>query len=356
MFNINDLNDLPQGVMELIDFDKGDYMPNKSRDFIYKGIWFHTSVSNGGWYCILMEIPVEIFDTLFYDNENNTANKEFRQLVDWRYACVFGCEVVVDISIDNPIPVVRRVWLEFNGLDDKPMTWNEYETIYNTSTEDPGLSEYYSNIRKMFELRSQRFEEYVSTFPPGREPRVNVWDMKSIINEGVRLIDKIIAYAICHGIDCDPDSGVKTPEITSFSGKYQFLSNFYPCTIQMNILGETFVFMNAEAAFQAHKCVNPDEIKQFTEMTGKQAKRAGRKVKLRSDWENVKDKIMEDVVNAKFDQNSDLREKLVATNNRPLIEGNTWNDRYWGVCKGRGQNKLGDILMKCRSNYKHFTN
>ena len=31
------------------------------------------------------------------------------------------------------------------------------------------------------------------------------------------------------------------------------------------------------------------------------------------------------------------------------IEGNTWNDTFWGVCNGQGQNWLGKILMLVRS-------
>jgi predicted NAD-dependent protein-ADP-ribosyltransferase YbiA (DUF1768 family) len=34
------------------------------------------------------------------------------------------------------------------------------------------------------------------------------------------------------------------------------------------------------------------------------------------------------------------------------VEGNSWGDTYWGVCKGKGQNKLGHILMQVRSTFK----
>ena len=40
---------------------------------------------------------------------------------------------------------------------------------------------------------------------------------------------------------------------------------------------------------------------------------------------------------------------LIQTGDSVLIEGNTWGDRVWGVCNGVGENRLGRILMKIRS-------
>ena len=58
---------------------------------------------------------------------------------------------------------------------------------------------------------------------------------------------------------------------------------------------------------------------------------------------------MFDIVYYKFIQNPKLAEQLVATGDEELIEGNDWNDRYWGVCRGVGQNKLGQTLQRIRS-------
>ena len=68
---------------------------------------------------------------------------------------------------------------------------------------------------------------------------------------------------------------------------------------------------------------------------------------LRSDWEDVKFDVMKEIVILKF-INPNLKEKLLATKDAELIEGNTWNDRCWGVCDGVGQNNLGRILMEVR--------
>ena len=178
-----------------------------------------------------------------------------------------------------------------------------------------------------------------------------MWNTESLINEAVRIIDDILKYANIKGKEYKLTVDEEGP-ITSFKGEYAFLSNFYPCKICLDVFQNSYIFQNSEAAFQAFKCNYPDDMEQFADMNGQQAKRVGRKVKLRSDWEYIKDSIMEYVVFTKFYQNKDLCDKLLATGNRELIEGNTWNDTYWGVCNGKGQNKLGKILMKVRDDCK----
>ena len=131
--------------------------------------------------------------------------------------------------------------------------------------------------------------------------------------------------------------------IDNFRGKYFFLSNFFPS----NILYQGVLYHNAEAAFHAQK--DPSRREEFSRLNPSEAKRLGRRVKLRSDWEQVKDDIMYDVVNCKFTQNKKLAEQLIATGEEDLIEENDWGDRYWGVCRGVGKNKLGQILKRVRS-------
>ena len=89
---------------------------------------------------------------------------------------------------------------------------------------------------------------------------------------------------------------------------------------------------------------------QFATHRSNEAKRLGRHVQLRPNWENVKLPIMEDIVRAKFTQNEDLKELLLATGDLVLEEGNTWHDTFWGVdAKTReGTNHLGRILMRVR--------
>jgi hypothetical protein len=63
---------------------------------------------------------------------------------------------------------------------------------------------------------------------------------------------------------------------------------------------------------------------------------------------------MEDLVRQKFTRHPDLKEKLLATGNRPLYEGNTWRDHFWGVSSKtlKGQNHLGKILMRVREDLR----
>lgn len=131
--------------------------------------------------------------------------------------------------------------------------------------------------------------------------------------------------------------------IDSFSGKYDFLSNFHMCAVEYDGLA----FTNAEAAFQSAKSTDLETRKQFCNLPPAQAKRLGRTVQLKKDWERVKDQIMYDVLRAKFSDKK-LCLLLLCTGDKELVEGNWWGDTYWGVCRGKGLNKLGKLLMQVR--------
>lgn len=150
------------------------------------------------------------------------------------------------------------------------------------------------------------------------------------------------------------------PMINLFEDEFEFLSNFY----LHEIMYEDQVFPCTESAYQAAKTlnkearvrftttpgINPVTKKEYAVLTAGLAKKHGRKLVMREDWEQVKLSIMEMVLRAKF-SNPELRAKLIATGNHELIEGNWWNDTEWGVCRGVGKNKLGKLLMKLRDEY-----
>ena len=132
--------------------------------------------------------------------------------------------------------------------------------------------------------------------------------------------------------------------IRQFKGEYAFLNNFYEIAVEYR--GR--IYPNNEAAFQAQKICD-EKIKQKFESCGPiEARNLGKTIPLRKDWETVKDQIMYEICLAKFTQHPDLMDALVYTGNRPLEEGNHWNDQYWGTVNGIGENKLGKILMKIR--------
>ena len=134
-------------------------------------------------------------------------------------------------------------------------------------------------------------------------------------------------------------------EIAGFRGTYRFLSNFYPCTIYVAGLP----YPSLEHAYQASKTGDPKAREKIRQCFGPgQAKRAGRDIKLIFNWDDIKEEVMLDLVRQKFKQR-DLRDKLLDTYPCQLLETNTWGDRFWGICEGTGENKLGLILMKVRA-------
>lgn len=142
------------------------------------------------------------------------------------------------------------------------------------------------------------------------------------------------------------NGGVRKMTINEFRGEYFFLSNFYEAPVEYRGLR----YGSNEAAFQAQKCMTEAEKEMFTQLRPSDAKKKGRRVQLRPDWEKVKVGIMREIVRAKFAQNEGLRALLLATGDAVLEEGNTWNDTFWGIHlkNGQGQNHLGRILMQVR--------
>ena len=134
--------------------------------------------------------------------------------------------------------------------------------------------------------------------------------------------------------------------IELFRGTYRFLSNFHPSRLRWR--GRWW--STVEHAYQASKSDDPGE-QEAIRMAGSPglAKRMGRRVRMRTGFETEKFAIMEELVEAKFRHNDDLRRALLATGDRDLIEGNQHNDRIWGVVNGVGQNHLGKILMRVRA-------
>ena len=133
--------------------------------------------------------------------------------------------------------------------------------------------------------------------------------------------------------------------INEFKGKYYFLSNFYNAPV----IYDGVTYQNNEAAFQSAKVLDKSIRETFSTLDPSSAKRKGRHVQLRSDWEEIKSGVMYEICLAKFSQNNELKNKLLATGEEYLEEGNTWGDTVWGVCNGVGENRLGKILMRVRS-------
>jgi hypothetical protein len=141
------------------------------------------------------------------------------------------------------------------------------------------------------------------------------------------------------------------PPILTFDGEYRFLSNFYPASF----VWQDNLWLTSEHAYQAAKCIDPAERTLILNLpTAVATKRAGKLVKMRPDWDEVKVDLMLEIVFEKFNQNPELKAKLLATGSARIEEGNTWRDTTWGICppgSNKGQNHLGRILMDLRAGW-----
>lgn len=136
-------------------------------------------------------------------------------------------------------------------------------------------------------------------------------------------------------------------DILEFKGDDRYLSNFFIASFVWN----GTLWAHSEAAYQAAKAITREDYESFISMKPGDAKRHGALITMRSDWEEVKYDIMRDIVYEKFNQNPELKAKLLATGHAHLEEGNNHRDQIWGVCppgSGQGRNYLGKILMSVR--------
>lgn len=147
--------------------------------------------------------------------------------------------------------------------------------------------------------------------------------------------------------------------ICRFEGKYDFLSNFHHQEVPIYFDGSKIPFYSVEAAFQCAKYAGPhmEDIRNiFANLTPDKAKHLGRALKLRPDWDEIKVDVMRDLLERKFSIDI-YRDKLLATGDAQLIEGNTWHDTFWGMCgcdKHRcGQNQLGKLLVEIRKKLRN---
>lgn len=147
-------------------------------------------------------------------------------------------------------------------------------------------------------------------------------------------------------------------KIEKFDGQYAFLSNFYDSPLPT--AGGTIIYPTVEHYFQAMKTENPEEREKIRlAATPGKAKRLGRNVNLRADWEEIKQSVMKYALIKKFNHNPELKSLLLETGDAELVEGNDWHDNYWGNCSCAkcvnipGANHLGKLLMEIREDYKH---
>jgi ribA/ribD-fused uncharacterized protein len=142
-------------------------------------------------------------------------------------------------------------------------------------------------------------------------------------------------------------------QILGFFGDYRFLSNYHQCPVYF----EGLLYPSTENAYMAAKTLDINQRREFQTIDPKEAKKLGRKISLRADWEDVKFDVMLSVCFDKFWRNKTIRKKLIDTGSAHLEETNHWGDTIWGTNESReGQNNLGLILMDIRSLFNNRMN
>lgn len=134
-----------------------------------------------------------------------------------------------------------------------------------------------------------------------------------------------------------------------FTTTYEPLSNW--SAHQVRIWGH--LFPTAEHAFHYRKFIDTAHklaekiLKAPSPWAAMQIERANKSLR-RPDWQDVKVEVMKEIIIAKMDQNKDAQECLLKTGSKKIIENSPW-DNFWGIGPdGKGENRLGKILMDVR--------
>lgn len=135
-----------------------------------------------------------------------------------------------------------------------------------------------------------------------------------------------------------------TPILGFKKEPFCYLSNFARVWVDY----DEWSYPTVEHAYQAAKTLDKKLRMSIMRTTSPaEAKRLGSSFVLRQDWHQVKLGIMEDLLRQKFKQQP-FKLKLQSTGTCYIEETNWWGDTYWGVCKGKGDNHLGKLIMKIR--------
>lgn len=137
--------------------------------------------------------------------------------------------------------------------------------------------------------------------------------------------------------------------ISEFRGDNRWLSNFHAAVI----LADEKIYPTTEHFYQSKRALTiEDELAVISQETPFKAMHFGRDLTNQrpfEEWAKLRLGIMRRASLLKYTQHLDLARCLVATGDEELVEGNSWNDIFWGQCPiGTGENWLGRILMETR--------
>jgi len=135
--------------------------------------------------------------------------------------------------------------------------------------------------------------------------------------------------------------------IKEFQKEYRWLSNFAPVNIEL----DGIIYPSVEHAYMSAKCA--DKHWKFfcsnSDNTAGVVKRNSKNIELVPNWDLIKLDVMKQCIDQKFNQQPYM-DKLLATGDLHIQEGNMWNDKFWGVClkTNKGENNLGKLIMEKR--------
>lgn len=142
-------------------------------------------------------------------------------------------------------------------------------------------------------------------------------------------------------------------KITRFEGAYSYLSMKSKASITL----DGIAYENVTSAWLA-QAVPETERQGFSGLTHKQARKRYKELPHEENWEKRKYEVLYHTVKAKYEQNPELKEKLVSTGDLPIIFDTTGgHDNELGCCfckecrekEIEGKNIYGKILMRVRS-------
>jgi predicted NAD-dependent protein-ADP-ribosyltransferase YbiA (DUF1768 family) len=136
-------------------------------------------------------------------------------------------------------------------------------------------------------------------------------------------------------------------KVCGFTGEYDFLNNDYSCKIFCPEDGLTYT--NVSAALIAHKSNDIGTRRKIARLSGAKARKKETLLYGNPDYEDKKDEILYHLLYIKFSTNNKLKEKLLNTKNKELLNIVSYPDTEYGIYLGNGNNTLGRMLMTLRS-------
>jgi ribA/ribD-fused uncharacterized protein len=127
-----------------------------------------------------------------------------------------------------------------------------------------------------------------------------------------------------------------------------WFSNFNPYPRPITDRATGITYRTPEHLYQAAKTLDIEQRRAVAACaTPGQAKRMGRKVTMRPDWDTLKFDVMVYCQTKMVEQDPAYAQRLKQSSDADLVEWNTWHDNTWGQCTcTRCQGKLSQNLLQ----------